>query len=148
MSHIVVLGARILRDGDGLLTGALGRRVHAAARAHHARGWPVVAAGGVDWNGEQESTAMAHLLGALGVSSIVCEPWSRDTEENALRCRALIGAVPIVLVTCHWHMKRAQGHFERAEFSVSPLPVFGPFLPRGQRWLRTAKEEALSWLAR
>ncbi|HEY6463027.1 MAG TPA: YdcF family protein, partial [Polyangiaceae bacterium] len=112
---IVTLGCRVTLDGEGRLSGALGRRVRAAAHAYGAyqqqtgEGTLVVASGGRHWDGEVEADAMARELVRLGVpeAAIVRERCSLSTRENARYAAAALarrGIERALVVTCPWHL--------------------------------------------
>ncbi len=137
---IVLLGcvARLdPRDDLGLRDGAARRRVRAAAEAY-ARvsaegGAPVViASGGRAWDGVVEADALRDALVRSGVpaSSVVRERCSFSTKENARYVSCLLyrrgDPAKVLLVTCRWHVPRAQALFEREGISVLALPVGAP----------------------
>jgi uncharacterized SAM-binding protein YcdF (DUF218 family) len=84
--------------------------------------------GTVFGDGAAESPIIAAYLRSVGIdpSRILVEDRSRTTSENAVFAREL--AKPRegerwLLVTSAWHMPRAVGVFEKAEFPVTPYPV-------------------------
>jgi uncharacterized SAM-binding protein YcdF (DUF218 family) len=85
--------------------------------------------GGRAWDrggGDPESTAARILLERLGVpsGSIVEEPGSRDTWENARRTLPLVpGGGTVALVTSAYHMPRAVLAFASAGLRYVPAPT-------------------------
>jgi uncharacterized SAM-binding protein YcdF (DUF218 family) len=79
-------------------------------------------------DGAAEAPVIAAYLRSVGIdpNRILVEDRSRTTSENAVFSREL--AKPRegerwLLVTSAWHMPRAVGVFEKAEFPVTPYPV-------------------------
>jgi len=62
---------------------------------------------------------------ALGVDPgrILRIETARDTEEESLEVRRLVGAAPVALVTSAWHMPRAAALCRHAGVRVLPCPV-------------------------
>ena len=60
----------------------------------------------------------------LGVSSgvMVVEDHSRNTYENAIETKRLLGPVSILLVTSASHLPRATAVFSKQGFRVTPVP--------------------------
>ncbi len=84
--------------------------------------------GTVFGGGAAEAPVIAAYLKSVGIdpARILVEDRSRTTSENAVFSREL--AKPRegerwLLVTSAWHMPRAVGVFEKAEFPVTPYPV-------------------------
>ncbi|MGH7294058.1 MAG: YdcF family protein [Polyangiaceae bacterium] len=153
---IVVLGCRVAFDREGRLTGALGRRVRAAAGryAEHAGvGTFVVASGGRRWEGEVEADAIAGELVALGVpdARIVRERCSLSTRENARFVAAALGrrgTERATVVTCSWHVERAVALFrsfgvDARGFGAAPAPA-----PLARAMWRWGRERVLTWVQR
>jgi uncharacterized SAM-binding protein YcdF (DUF218 family) len=145
--RIVVLGCGVTESGEP--SPALQRRVASAANAWSAGLAPVViASGGRRWWGHAEALVMREALLALGVdpAAIQVELCSLTTRENAFYCQRLMrregglmeGKLPVVLVSCDWHLPRALANFERAGFHCRPYPAPAP---RGGLWrVRWARE--------
>ncbi len=77
---------------------------------------------------EPEASTAAAVLEALGLAKerITLEDGSRDTYENAVFTKRLIGPNPSgrwLLITSAWHMPRAVGCFRRAGLRVEAWPV-------------------------
>jgi len=142
---IVVLGCQPLWADDGRLRGALGRRVQAAYRHFiELPGWLVVS-GGRTWSGVVEADAMRDDLLMAGADGLR-ERCSLSTRDNAHRSRELLlrlGVGEVTIVTCDWHLPRAEESFRREGLPVRGLPVPGP--PQGPlgRWRRATRE----WLS-
>lgn len=84
--------------------------------------------GTVFGDGVAEAPVIASFLKTIGIdpARVIVEDRSRTTYENAIFSREL--AKPQegerwLLVTSAWHMPRAVGVFEKAEFPVTPYPV-------------------------
>lgn len=146
---IVVLGGSVLArasagapasvpaDAPGLSLSRIqsndsAERLVAAAALYRAGAAPrVIASGGsglvFDQNAK-EGPYMAALLQLMGIpdSALIVESGSRNTYENALRCRAILqaaGADRVILVTSAWHMRRAEAVFRKAGVNVTPYAV-------------------------
>jgi uncharacterized SAM-binding protein YcdF (DUF218 family) len=130
---------------------ALARRANAASQAYLARGATLVlACGGRAWGGVVEADAMARMLVAGGVpeEAIVRERCSFDTRDNArfaasLLARRNLGSV--VLITCSWHLPRAERVFRRAGLLVEGLGVDPPDPTLLRRGYWHARELLSSW---
>jgi uncharacterized SAM-binding protein YcdF (DUF218 family) len=143
----VVLGCAVSVDRAGRLSGALARRIAAAAEAYarecgdRREGDPcavVVACGGRRWSGVVEADAMARELTLRGVPerAIVRERCSLTTRENARFAAAVLarrGLSEARLVTCAWHLPRALRLFEREGVRVLGLAA----APARTTWART-----------
>lgn len=93
---------------------------------------PLIFVGGAGIPGRgAESPLMAAAAMALGVPEEVIswESTSRNTYENALAVRDILGRRPFVLVTSAFHMPRAVEIFRK--LGTTPIPA-----PCGQRTLR------------
>ncbi|HEY8089964.1 MAG TPA: YdcF family protein [Polyangiaceae bacterium] len=156
---IVALGCRVSHDGEGRLAGALGRRVQVAAQEYARRaaraGAPalVVVSGGRRWHGEVEADAMARELVALGVpeGAIVRERLSLSTPDNArfaAEALARRGIGRATVITCAWHLPRAEVLFRRSGLRVDGVgaPVDGAAWSR--RLWRWGRERVLTALQR
>ena len=138
----VVLGARVSKDGSPCP--AFQRRLNAAAtlwrEGHVLR---VCVVGGVLWGEHVESVAGKSYLARKGVpAEAVCvDAWSTSTRGNARTAFALLGDVPIVVVTDGYHMPRALRCFGRWFRSVARCPVRSPW--KGRARVR----EVLAWVA-
>ena len=105
-------------------------RIWHAARLYHAGKAPliIVSSGNVLDNLRQPSRAgaMRMLLDALGVpdDAIVIEDSSRNTRQNAVfteRLATARGIERVLLVTSHWHLRRAEAVFRRVGLDVTPV---------------------------
>lgn len=129
------------------------RRARAAAEAYHSGKAPiVVASGGRTWHGRVEADVLAQALIAYGVpgDAIVRERCSFSTRENAKYTARILerrGVDRAIVVTCAWHLERA----ERA-FREQGIPVEGIGVPlpektgRGRRLYLNVREAIASWL--
>jgi uncharacterized SAM-binding protein YcdF (DUF218 family) len=131
---VVVLGGGSVdtapdEAGGTALSREAARRVAWGAALARLAGVPVIVSGGRAWErggGDAESTAARHLLERLGVpaGSIVEEPTSRDTWENARRVLPLVPrGGTAALVTSAYHMPRAILAFESAGVRFVPAPT-------------------------
>jgi uncharacterized SAM-binding protein YcdF (DUF218 family) len=70
-----------------------------------------------------ESRKLAGVAMKLGVpeSEIVLEPEGRDTEEQALRLKRLLGSEPFAMCTWPHHMPRAMALFR--DYGLCPVPA-------------------------
>ena len=68
-----------------------------------------------------EMKRWAHRLGVAG-SAIQTEERSRNTYENAVNAKQLLGKGSILLVTSALHLPRSVALFEKQGFSVTPVP--------------------------
>lgn len=71
--------------------------------------------------GRGESGPMAE---ASGLKEVLLEDQATTTAENASCCRALLGDVPVTVVTQWWHLPRAIRHFRRHFSEVRGEPVW------------------------
>ena len=88
------------------------------------------------------ATMLARAAATLGIASdrIVYVDNARDTEDEALAVKKLVGDAPVALVTSAWHMPRAVGLFQHAGVHVLPCPSdFMGSRNRDFRW------EDLTW---
>lgn len=133
---IVVLGAAVRADGTG--SPALLRRVDGALHLHRQRSRIVVVSGG-GAGPLPEADVMAAALRRAGVADthIVREGKSANTAENAAFVAALIGDLPVLVVTDGYHMRRAVREFRRHFASVQSFPVHGG---RRSRWVGRLRE--------
>lgn len=74
--------------------------------------------------GPTESHEMRRLALRLGVAehAILIEARSRNTYENAVKAKQLLGKGSILLVTSALHLPRSVALFEKQGFSVTPVP--------------------------
>ena len=68
-----------------------------------------------------EMRRWALRLGVVG-SAILTEERSRNTYENAMNAKRLLGKGSILLVTSALHLPRSVALFEKQGFSVTPVP--------------------------
>jgi len=136
---LVVLGGGVEVDlPDGVAQ--LGR--HSLDRLRQGVQWarvtqlPLMFTGGVGWGGRSDrptegEVAQRVAQDAFGWPLRWAESQSRDTQENAqqsFRILSAQGITRIGLVTDSWHMARSVRQFERAGFSVTPIPMAQPGL--------------------
>jgi len=136
---LVVLGGGVEVDlPDGVAQ--LGR--HSLDRLRQGVQWaritqlPLMFTGGVGWGGRSNGPTEAEVAqrvaqDAFGWPLRWAESQSRDTQENAqqsFRILSAQGITRIGLVTDSWHMARSARQFERAGFTVTPIPMAHPGL--------------------
>lgn len=140
---------------------ALERRVRLGAELFFARGASlVVVSGGRAWGTtgdvEVEADAMAAMLTRSGIASdaIVRERCSLDTRDNARFTAALlrrrIGAGReaddgLLLVTCSWHLPRAERAFRAVGLDVEGVGAEPPPASLFERVYRAGRERLSSW---
>lgn len=141
---IVVAGAGVMPGGvpgDALVA----RTDAAVALWREGRAPRIAFTGGVgDW-GPAESEVAAGLARAAGVpaSAIVVEDQSRNTEENALHIAAVLGDVPVLVVTDRFHALRCERVFGRYFHRVEVVGVTSPLGLRVRGALREVA--AVGW---
>lgn len=109
-----------------------------------------VACGGRAWDGLVEADAIARILVTHGVpeEAVVRERCSLDTRDNARFAASLLarrGISRVVLVTCSWHLPRAERAFRAAGFEVEGVGVEPPEATFLQRLYRRERERLSSW---
>ncbi len=130
---------------------ALARRAEAAIRTVLQRGAPLVlACGGRSWAGVVEADELARRLVAGGVAeaAIVRERCSLDTRDNARFAAALLrsrGLSRVIVVTCTWHLPRAERAFRAAGLDVDGVAVPPPSATWLERLYRQQRERLSSW---
>jgi uncharacterized SAM-binding protein YcdF (DUF218 family) len=130
---------------------ALARRAEAAVTTYRARGGTLaVACGGRSWEGVVEADELARRLIAGGVpeESVVRERCSLDTRDNARFAAALLrrrGLSRVVLVTCSWHLPRAERAFRAAGLEVEGVGAPPPSSTFLERLYRRERERLSSW---
>ncbi|HEY6726120.1 MAG TPA: YdcF family protein [Polyangiaceae bacterium] len=143
---IVVLGCRIAQGGQP--AGAALRRVKGAAAAYHSGLAPwVIASGGRCWHGVAEADAFRAQLMHEQVPGdrVLVERVSMTTRSNANRVAELFEVRQwrrAALVSCDWHLPRAERCFAEAGIECVLVPVASPAVSRFQRVLRGLREQA------
>lgn len=143
---IVVLGCRIAQGGRP--AGAALRRVRGAALAYRRGVAPwVVASGGKCWHGVAEAEAFRAELMAEQVPGdrVLVELASMTTRGNADHVAELFEARQwrrAALVTCDWHLPRAERCFTDAGIECVLVPVASPEVSHVRRLLRGLRERA------
>jgi uncharacterized SAM-binding protein YcdF (DUF218 family) len=147
---LVVLGGGVEVDlPDGIPQ--LGR--HSLDRLRQGVQWarvtelPLMFTGGVGWAGRADAATEAEVAQRVAQDAFAwplrwTESASRDTQENAqnsFRILSAEGITRIGLVTDSWHMARSVHQFERAGFTVTPVPMGHPSVfHSGLDWLPDA----------
>jgi uncharacterized SAM-binding protein YcdF (DUF218 family) len=141
---IVALGCRVAPGGR--LYGASSRRLQRALEAYRAGvARYLVVSGGKAWHGVAEATAYRSALVAGGVEAefVLMEGQSRSTLENARYTRALFdrqGWRHAAVVTCDWHLPRAEHCFRLAGLSTIGLGAHSPGMSRQRHWAKRLRE--------
>ena len=88
------------------------------------------------------ATVLARAAAALGIAAerIIYVDNARDTEDESVAVKKLVGDTPVALVTSAWHMPRAAGLFRHAAVNILPCPA--DFLGNRNRDFRW---EDLTW---
>lgn len=142
---ILVLGAKIL--SGGLPSGALDRRIEAAARyAESVPSAKVIACGGRRWDGVVEADVIEKGLISRGIAQerIERERMSLTTVENLREARKratdLGLALRFAIVTCEWHLPRALKIARAMKMEAigvpAPAPKLSPHRAMHERILR------------
>jgi uncharacterized SAM-binding protein YcdF (DUF218 family) len=146
LMSLVLLGCRVV--GPAALSPASARRADRALQAFRERlSGHILTCGGKAWRGVREADALAAYLLERGVPAhaIERELWSHSTRQNAHYAAELLlprGMRRIGLITCDWHLPRAQRCFVGAGFEVEPLPALTPAMPLGTELKRALRERA------
>ena len=149
---IVVLGCWIAQGGKP--SGASQRRVQGAIAAYR-RGlapW-VVASGGKRWHGVAEADAFraAMISEQVPADCVLTELSSMTTRQNAAYVAELFRARAwrrAALVTCDWHLRRAERCFTEMGIECVPVAVESPEVSLWNRSLRALREHASYYLDR
>lgn len=127
---VVVLGAGQTTDPTVPLTSqisdvALVRLVEGIRVYRALPGSLLVLSGGAVFDSRPEAVTMSRLAEQLGVDpdQIITETRSRDTVEEAVHLKPLIGADRFVLVTSASHMPRAMAIFHKRGMRPIPAPT-------------------------
>ncbi len=123
----------------GQLSNASLARLVEGIRLHRSLpGTRLILSGGAVFTPAPESEVMAKAARTFDIKSdqIVLESASRDTEEQALLIRKIVGKDRFILVTTASHMPRAMGLFRKA--GMEPLPAPAEFRTGGKEDLNPA----------
>ena len=149
---IVVLGCRIAPGGKP--AGASLRRVRGAAAAYRSGVAPwVVASGGKCWHGVAEADAFrAELMAEQVPGDRVLTELSSMTTRGTADCVAELFRARqwqrAALVTCDWHLPRAERCFVEAGIECVLVPAESPEVSSWYRKWRGFRERASYWLDR
>lgn len=130
---------------------ALARRASAASETYLLRGMTLaVACGGRAWEGRVEADELARMMVEHGVppEAVVRERCSLDTRDNARFAASLLarrGLSRVVVVTCSWHLPRAERAFRSVGLEVEGVGVEPPEATMLQRLYRRERERLSSW---
>jgi uncharacterized SAM-binding protein YcdF (DUF218 family) len=97
-----------------------------------------------------EADELARMMAAEGVpaDAIVRERCSLDTRDNARFAAVMLSrrnVSAVVLVTCAWHLPRAERAFRAAGLAVRGIGVEPPEATLLQRLYRRERERLSSW---
>jgi uncharacterized SAM-binding protein YcdF (DUF218 family) len=130
LAWIVVLGGGVSDDAalppnDQLARATLARLVEGIRLA---RWFPEARLLLSGWGGlgtRTEAAAMRDVARTLGIAPerITLDEASRDTHDQAVHTRALVGDAPFALVTSAYHMPRAVALFRRQGLAPIPAPT-------------------------
>lgn len=130
---IAVLGGGHVPDprlpATGRLSESASARLIEAVRLHRQLpGSKLILSGGAVYTRVDEAQVMAEAAAVLNVKpeDIVLEQESRDTEDQAVRIREIVGKDRFVLVTSAAHMPRSMALFKKA--GLEPIPAPAHFL--------------------
>lgn len=115
-AYIVILGGGVDQFGNQTEIGAHTlRRLYKGIQLYKNKQRPIVVTGGVISKGIPEAFVMKDVLIALGIpeSDIIVEEKARNTDENAEYVKALLGDVPVTIVTSSTHMRRSLLSFSK-----------------------------------
>ena len=127
---VVVLGSGHtdtpgLASTHRLSNSALGRITEGVRLLGVLSGARLVVSGPPIGTNPSHATMLARAATALGINPerIVFVDNARDTEDESLAVKKLVGDAPVALVTSAWHMPRAVGLFRHAAVNVLPCPT-------------------------
>jgi uncharacterized SAM-binding protein YcdF (DUF218 family) len=88
-------------------------------------GCKILLSGGAVFDSHPEAKVLSSIAQMLNVPSkdIVLDNDSRDTEEQALRIKSIIGRDPFILVTSAYHMPRSVAIFKKLGLTPIPAPT-------------------------
>jgi uncharacterized SAM-binding protein YcdF (DUF218 family) len=127
---IVLLGGGHTYDRDLPVTShiseeSLARLTETIRIYKRIRGSKILLSGGAVFDPHPEAKVLSSVAQILNVPSgdIFLDNDSRDTEEQALRIRTIVGRDPFVLVTSAYHMPRAVAIFKKQNMAPIPAPT-------------------------
>ena len=130
VKFVVVLSGGAHRRKDPISSlgeSSLKRLLEGIRICNHLKNCTLVLSGGSVLGSPKESKSMGKVLGVLkGNAKVKIEGMSRDTYENALFVKRIVGNNPFYLVTSAYHMKRSLFIFK--ELGMNPIPAPCDFL--------------------
>ncbi len=127
---IVVLSGGKISDPDipvasQLFSASLIRLVESIQLHRELRGSKLILSGGGVLSSVSEGNVLAQVAQALGVNpqELIAETESRDTEDQALNIKQIVGQDRFILVTSAAHMPRALALFRKQGLQPLPYPV-------------------------
>ena len=130
VSWVVVLGARHTSDPNLPATSQASQatlsRLIEGVRIHRmAPGSKLVLSGGIAFDPKSEAETMAVIALALGVdrNNLVLDTGSKDTKDQAVSIKKLVGNDRFALVTSAAHMPRAMALFRKQGLAPLPAPT-------------------------
>jgi uncharacterized SAM-binding protein YcdF (DUF218 family) len=128
--YVVVLGGGSSADDQLPISSQLSRpslaRLVEGIKVYRENSGSVLVLSGFGGKDEKSNAEiMADVAMSLGVPDydIIKEPLSRNTHEEALNIKKIVGTQPFALVTSAAHMKRAMMLFEEQKTNPIPMPT-------------------------
>ncbi|MCL6584888.1 MAG: envelope biogenesis factor ElyC [bacterium] len=140
IKFIVVLGAGHQSDpniptSSQLDEDALARLVEGIRIYRKHRGSKLILSGGSIFDPIPHAYVLARVAQELGVSEsdIIIEPWSKDTRDEALLIKPIVGPERFILVTSASHMSRSMALFQN--LGLNPIPAPAGYLAKDEQRL-------------
>jgi uncharacterized SAM-binding protein YcdF (DUF218 family) len=123
VSHILLLGGDVNNRGWEVL------------RLYNQIEYATIITSGYEGNKKiPEAIKTAHILQEIGIPSedIIVHSKPKDTKEEAIKIKELLGDKPFILVTSAYHMPRAMALFQ--EEGLNPIPAPANIKERNNRY--------------
>ncbi|EKD26618.1 MAG: hypothetical protein ACD_79C01093G0001 [uncultured bacterium] len=127
---ICVLGGGVSADKEvpvtsRLSTGTLIRLIEGIRIHRLINGSKIILSGGKVFGPVSEALVMKELALGMGVNeeNILLEENSRDTDDQAVAVKAIVGSAPLILVTSAYHMNRSMLLFRKAGMTPISSPI-------------------------
>ena len=128
--YVVVLGSGNgntpgLSATNELSTSALARIAEAVRILRVLPDAKLIVSGPAEGAHDSHATVLARAAESLGIDDhrVVFVEHARDTEDESLVVKKLVGDTPFALVTSAWHMPRAMALFRSAGLAPLPCPA-------------------------
>jgi uncharacterized SAM-binding protein YcdF (DUF218 family) len=125
---IVVLGGGHISNNQLPLLSQIGsaslvRLIEGIRIQREIKGSKLLISGGKVFDSVSDAEIMAEIAKSIGErkEDIVVEDGSKDTKDQAMLIKSIVGDKPFILVTSAAHMPRAMGLFEKA--GMNPIPA-------------------------